>query len=129
MESTLTKTTDPATLPAGNGQAVAGSSDGAYFFVGHSTTPFLTVYERAGSAWSKLTDPSILPGTTVAAVALGLDDKLLAVGVQSSSQPHPVYSPWGYDSATEFAIPVVEVSKNALSERSGLELKTYIRAE
>lgn len=127
--STLTKATDPVTIPTGGGKAVAGSADGSYFFVGHSTTPFMSAYKRSGSTWSKLTNPTQLPMDDVWGVGLGFDDKLLAVCIAGAIGPHQVYSPWGYDSATEFAVPTIEISKNSLSERNSEQLLTYIRAE
>ena len=127
--STLAKATDPSTLPTGTGTDVAGTADGSYFFVAHNTTPYLSCYKRSGSTWSKLTNPTQLPAATAAAIGIGFDDKLLAVGVGSALDFHPVYSPWGYDSATEFAVPTIEISKNSLSERNSEQLLTYIRAE
>lgn len=127
--STLAKATNPSTLPTGTGQAVAGSADGERFFVAHSVSPYLSVYQRVSSTWSKMTDPAELPEAIAAAVALGLNDNLLAVGVQSAVRPHIVYSPWNYDSSTEFTVPLVQLGAGALSNRAGESLITYIRAE
>lgn len=125
--STLTKMTDPATLPASTGNGAAMSSDAEYAFIAHSTTPFITVYQRSGSTWAKLTNPSSLPANTGLSVSLGFGGIMLAVGF-SHGDGVAFYSPWGYDSATEFALPLIEIEKNALSERNGEKLRTYIRA-
>ena len=45
------------TLPTGTGYDCAFSSDGTYLCVAHSTTPYVTIYKRAGDVFTKLADP------------------------------------------------------------------------
>ena len=56
-----TKYSNPATLPAGNGQAVVFSPDGATIAVAHSTTPFISVYPFSAGFGTKYADPATLP--------------------------------------------------------------------
>ncbi len=59
----------PGTLPAGTGNACRWSPDGRFFAVGHATTPFVTIYERSGTTFTKLSDPATLPAGLVNDVA------------------------------------------------------------
>lgn len=81
---TPTKLDDPATLPTGNGAATAWSSDGSFLAVGHSTSPFVTIYQRSGRSFTKLTDPGTLPPAQVTGCAWSSDDQFLAVSSISS---------------------------------------------
>jgi hypothetical protein len=67
------KSPDPSSLPAGNGSAVSFSSDGVYLAVGHSTTPFMTIYKRSGDTFAKLADPSTLPASAGTGVSFSTD--------------------------------------------------------
>ena len=59
--TTPVKLADPATLPAGTGLGTAWSPDGQFLTVAHSTTPFITIYQRSGTTFTKLTNPATLP--------------------------------------------------------------------
>ena len=55
------KLANPAPLPAGSGTGCAFSPDGVYLSVSHGTTPFVTIYKRAGDVFTKLANPAALP--------------------------------------------------------------------
>lgn len=63
---TFTKLTNPGTLPAGDGKGVSfesgvGSGSSRFLVVSHNTSPYVTVYDRSGDSFTKLTDPASLP--------------------------------------------------------------------
>lgn len=92
---TATKLADPATLPAGTGNAAAWSPDGEYICVAHATSPFFTVYQitkpTAGAdfTFTKLTNPGTLPTQTGLSCAFSPGyiggKRLLAVGTLNSA--------------------------------------------
>jgi len=47
---------NPATLPTGQTEDVAWSSDGTYLAISHQVTPFITIYKRSGDVFTKLTN-------------------------------------------------------------------------
>lgn len=55
------KQTDPSTQPTGAVLDLDWSPDSQFLAVAHTTTPFITVYQRIDSTFTKLTDPSTLP--------------------------------------------------------------------
>jgi WD40 repeat protein len=60
---------NPLTLPASAGNDVKWSPDARFLAVGHSTTPFVTIYERSGTTLTKLANPSTLPAASVNGLA------------------------------------------------------------
>ena len=54
----------PGTLPTGAPNTCKFSPDGRFLAVGHATTPFITIYERCGTIFTKLT----ISGTPAGAV-------------------------------------------------------------
>lgn len=56
---------NPDTLPAGFIEAVAFSPCGEFLAVGHNTTPFISIYQRNGTEFTKLANPATLPGGMV----------------------------------------------------------------
>jgi hypothetical protein len=79
-----TKLANPTTLPTGTGRSVSFSSDASYLAVGHSTSPFITVYSRSGSTLTKLANPSTLPANNVYGVAFDASASYLAVASETS---------------------------------------------
>lgn len=71
--------TDPPSLPAGPPQDCVWSPDGKYLAVAHTTTPYLTVYERQKNHLSKLDSPSSLPAGNATASAWSPCGKFLSV--------------------------------------------------
>jgi hypothetical protein len=59
--STLTKLTNPATLPTGIAYGCAWNRAGTVLAVRHATSPFLSVYTRSGDTLTKVADPATLP--------------------------------------------------------------------
>ena len=47
--SSPAKLADPATLPTGDGYGVAWSPNGEFLAVAHDTSPYLTIYQTAGT--------------------------------------------------------------------------------
>lgn len=77
-------TTAPSVLPANDGYSVAWSSACEYLAVGHATSPYLSIYQRKASQFTKLADPGTLPVDTVRAVAFSPNSQLLAYGMDST---------------------------------------------
>lgn len=75
-----TKLSNPASLPAGTGRDVASTPNGEFVSVFHSTTPFLTNYQRIGTELVKLANPGTLPTGTVYGGAISPNGEFLAVG-------------------------------------------------
>lgn len=67
--STPSKLSNPGTLPAAAANDAKWSPDGRFLAVGHATTPFVTIYERAGGNLNKLPNPVTLPPNTVHGLA------------------------------------------------------------
>ena len=78
------KLADPSTLPTGNGNGTAFSADGTYLAVGHVTSPFITIYKRAGDVFTKLTNPATLPPDVGRGTAFSPDGTYLSVAHFSS---------------------------------------------
>lgn len=77
--SSPTKLTNPTSLPAGNGQSVDCTPNSEYVAVGHTTTPFVTIYKRKGTELVKLANPATLPASDGLDCAFSLDGQFLAV--------------------------------------------------
>jgi hypothetical protein len=59
--STLTKLTNPATLPTGVAYGCAWNRAGTVLAVRHANSPFLSVYTRSGDTLTKVANPATLP--------------------------------------------------------------------
>lgn len=59
--SNASQQSNPGILPAGTGNACKWSPDGRFLAVAHVASPFVTIYERAGTIFNKLTNPLTLP--------------------------------------------------------------------
>lgn len=57
------------TQPTGDANGVAWSSDSKLVAWAHATTPFVTVHQRSGTTFTKVTNPGTLPTTTAYCVA------------------------------------------------------------
>lgn len=75
--SAPTKLTNPSTLPAGNGLSCAITPNGEYVAVGHSITPFVSIYKRKGTEFVKIADPATLPAGDVTGVAFSQNGEFL----------------------------------------------------
>ncbi len=83
--SSGTAFTNPGTLPTGAGKCVAVSPDGTLVAIGHTTTPFMSVYPFTGNAYgTKLANPATLPVAQVNAMAFSPFGNYLAVGSQTT---------------------------------------------
>lgn len=71
--SLFTLLSNPATLPAGGAGCAKFSPDGNFLAVGHTTTPFVTIYQRTGDVFVKCADPASLPAAKVNGLAWSPD--------------------------------------------------------
>ncbi len=71
------KLTNPSTLPAGNGLSCAITPSGEYAAVGHSTSPYVTIYRRKGTEFVKIADPGTLPAGDVTGLAFSQNGEFL----------------------------------------------------
>jgi hypothetical protein len=78
-DSSITKLTNPATLPTGLGFQPSFSPDNTYLAVAHAITPFITIYKRSGDTFTKLANPATLPPSTGYSPAFSNDGTYLAV--------------------------------------------------
>lgn len=76
---TLTKLSDPSSLPTSGAYACAVSPNGEFFAVGVLTTPFINIYQKVGKTFFKLANPSSLPADAVNGLSWSRDGKFLAV--------------------------------------------------
>ena len=83
-DDSFTKLSDPATLPTNSGRPAAFSPDGTYLAIPHITSPFVTIYKRAGDTFTKLSDPATLPAGTGRGAAFSPDGTYLAIGHSTS---------------------------------------------
>jgi Tol biopolymer transport system component len=98
------KISDPATLPAGNGYAVAWSPDGRYQVVGHVTTPFMTIYDWTSGVPVKIANPATLPADYVTGAAWSPDGRYLAVAFSTASPFVHIYD-WNTGVPVKIANP------------------------
>lgn len=98
--------TSPLTIAAlpNDGHAASWSSDSAYLAVGHSTSPYLTIYKRTGDTFTKLSDPATLPVGAVYDVRFDPTDTYLACHVSTVSTKLVIYKRSG-DTFTKLANP------------------------
>lgn len=127
--ATLAKVTDPATTPTGIGKGCVFATLTDVLFVTHDTAPRLSVYKLVSTTWTKQSDPANQPAGTATTIDIAAEDALLVAGTDSGGINPLFYRPFSYDSSTEFALPVITLSSNSLSDRASETLKTYIRAE
>lgn len=87
-DDTFTKLPNPVS-PKGISRGAAFSSDNKYLAVAHSGIPYLTIYERTGDNFAKLSNPiDINPGDTGTGVAFSSDDSYLAVSHSENEDDH-----------------------------------------
>lgn len=72
------KMTDPVSLPAGNGLSIDMTPNAEFISVGHTTTPFITNYQRKGLELVKLANPATLPASECVDVAMSQNGEWLA---------------------------------------------------
>jgi len=84
LSPAFTKLANPATLPAGNGNALAYSPDSQYMTVAHPTSPFITIYKRSGTTFTKLANPATLPTGQAYNVAWSPDGQYMSVFMNTS---------------------------------------------
>ena len=111
------KLADPATLPADQGNGTDFSADGVYMAVAHNTSPFVTIYKRAGDVFTKLSDPATLPVGTGTGVSFSESGVYLSVshattpyvtiykrsGDVFTKLADPATLPTGYSRGTSFS--------------------------
>lgn len=73
-------TSSPLTIDAlvGQGYGCSWSSDSTYLAVGHGTSPYVTIYKRSGDTFTVLSDPDVLPSSTVNDLEFDPTDTYLA---------------------------------------------------
>ncbi len=75
--SLFTLLSNPASLPAGGAKSCKFSPDGNFLAVGHTTTPFVTIYQRTGDTFAKCADPVALPAAAVLGLSWSPDSSIL----------------------------------------------------
>lgn len=92
--------------PAGN-VGVAGASfspDGVHLAIAHNTTPYISIYKRAGDAYSKLPNPAALPSFHGTCAEFSRSGDYLVVGQSTVSPFFRIYKRSG-DTFTMLADP------------------------
>lgn len=78
--STLTKISNPGILPTGASSACSWSPDGKYLAVGHTVSPYLTVYKFNGTTLTKIPGPTTdAPSDQAEGLSWSPDGKILTV--------------------------------------------------
>ena len=101
-----TKISDPSTLPAGNGQAVAFSPNKKYIAVTHSSSPYVSVYNWSNNGFgAKVSDPSPALGTTPQEVRWSPDGNVIAFGVNNGNGVFAFYAWTGSGFGSKYTNP------------------------
>ena len=80
---------NPGVLPTGAGQCVDVHPSGMFVGIGHTTTPFMSVYPTDNSAYgTKLTNPAALPSAQVNSIAFAPTGDFLAAATQTTPFIH-----------------------------------------
>ena len=90
---TFTKLSDPADMPPGAVNGMSFSSDGKYLAIAHGNSPYILIYKRNVSTFTKLATVDSMPGTSYC-IKFSPDGDYLAVG-SSSGQHAYVYKRTG----------------------------------
>jgi hypothetical protein len=122
------KLSNPATLPSSNVNDLAWSSDGAYCAIATGVSPYVAIYTRSGSTYSKLASPlNILPTSQATGVAFSDDGIYLAAACVSTP-----YMVWYKRSGATFtkltnpaSIPTAQASNCAWSPSGAYLAVTY----
>ena len=105
IDNTLNLLTNLAPASSTLVSGVAYSPDGAYLYVVHQSSPFITQYTRNGDSYGAVGNPNVLPSATANAVAVSQDDSRVAVGFNNS--PYIIIYTKTGNSLTKVADPVV----------------------
>jgi Tol biopolymer transport system component len=73
------KQSDPSTLPPSSSYRLSWSPDGRFLAVPHATSPYVTIYDRSGATFTKITNPGSLPTGTCLASSWSPDGRFLAL--------------------------------------------------
>lgn len=83
--SSLTVLANPGTLPTGAGRCINIHPLGMHVGVGHTTTPFMSIYPYLGGQWGTiLANPASLPAAAVTALAWSPQGDYLSVASQTT---------------------------------------------
>ena len=72
------------TQPVEAGYCVAWSPDGKYLAVGHDFSPFISIFSRVGSVFTKIADPATLPADKVLHAEYSRNGEFLACVVEAT---------------------------------------------
>jgi len=78
------KLDDPVNIPTGDGKITAWSPDGRFLSVAHEVSPFITIYERSGTTFTKLANPATLPTSGGIGTGWSPDGRFLSVAHAST---------------------------------------------
>lgn len=105
LNATANKLTNPATLPVGfNGdeqQGVSYSPDGTLMAITHFSSPFVSMYSRSGTVFTKLANPATLPAGTPKNCVFTSDGLYLIV-VHATSPFFTIYAVTGSGASATF---------------------------
>lgn len=82
MRVEFSKIKTPTSIPTGVGYATAFSPDDNYLALGHSTTPFLTMYKRIEDDFTKIAFP--VPSTVVNGITFSPNGNLLVLAINGT---------------------------------------------
>jgi WD40 repeat protein len=85
-KTTFTLLSNPATLPAGQGQCLAFNPAGDHLAVGHANSPNMTVYSISGATFTKMANPSNLPAGPAQGIAFSPNGLFLGEGDNGNPQ-------------------------------------------
>lgn len=92
--NTGTVYSNPGTLPTGAGQCIAMHPNGTHVGIGHTTTPFMSLYPISHAGFgTKLTNPATLPAAQVNSLAFASTGDYLA----GAGQTTPFLQVWPFD--------------------------------
>jgi WD40 repeat protein len=80
----LSKMSNPADLPDGDGLNVDFTNDGAYLAVNMTASPYVAIYKRNNSKFTRLADPAVLPPSGGHGIDFSSNGLYLALGCNAT---------------------------------------------
>lgn len=82
---TLTKITDPASMPSAIVDSLQFDPSGTILIVGMRASPFVKIYSRSGSTFTSVADPAVMPADRVTDICFSRDGSYVLLALSSSS--------------------------------------------
>jgi WD40 repeat protein len=105
VNKNLLKLNEPDVILPYSGRSVDFSFDGTYLAVGHEDSPYISIYKRDGDTFTKLANPSVLPGSQSWHSVNGLDFSSDSIYLALAHTSFPYISIYKRDGDTFTKLP------------------------